>query len=209
MSGVADDTVLTIEPDALTQIVAIRDNEPGDAEYALLMEITGVKGADFAYELSFVPLDDAGEGDIVERHGDLAVVLREGDRANLSGAVLRIGSQGLAIDNPNSPSPIAGAPEIEGTLEGPIADQVAQLIEQAINPGIAMHGGAARLVSVDDANYVYVELSGGCQGCGLAAVTLSQGIERMIMEQIPEVAGVVDVTDHASGSDPYYQSSKK
>jgi len=64
-------------------------------------------------------------------------------------------------------------------------------------------------VSVDDANYVYVELSGGCQGCGLAAVTLKQGIERMIMEQVPEVAGVIDVTDHASGSDPYYQSSKK
>ena len=64
-------------------------------------------------------------------------------------------------------------------------------------------------MSVDENNYVYVELMGGCQGCGLAAVTLKQGIERMIIEQIPAVAGVVDVTDHASGSDPYYQGSKK
>ena len=90
-----------------------------------------------------------------------------------------------------------------------MADQVQQLLEQSINPGIAMHGGAARLVSVDEQNYVYVELTGGCQGCGLAAVTLKQGIERMILEQIPEVVGVVDVTDHASGTDPYYQSAKK
>jgi len=203
------DTVLTIEPDALTQIVAIRDNEPGDGEFALFMEITGIKGADFAYELSFVPLADAAEGDVVERHGDLAVVFREGDRANLTGATLKIGAQGLAIDNPNSPSPLAGTAPAPGTLEGELADQISQLLEQSINPGIAMHGGAARLVSVDENNYVYVELMGGCQGCGLAAVTLKQGIERMIIEQVPAVAGVVDVTDHASGSDPYYQGSKK
>lgn len=204
-----DEPILTIEPDALTQIVAIRDNEPGDAEYALFMEVTGIKGADFAYELSFIPVDDAGDDDFVERHGDLAVVLKEKDRSNLQGAVLKIGAQGLAIDNPNSPSPLAGSEPPPGSLEGPVADQVQQLIDASINPGIAMHGGAARLVSVDESNYVYVELTGGCQGCGLAAVTLKQGIERMIMEQIPEVAGVVDVTDHASGSDPYYQSEKK
>jgi Fe/S biogenesis protein NfuA len=203
------ETVLNIEPDALTQIVAIRDNEPGDAEFALFMEISGIKGADFAYELSFVPLDDAAEEDIVERHGELAVVLREGDRANLSGATLKIGAEGLAIDNPNSPSPLAGAAPAAGSLEGELADQVAQLLEQSINPGIAMHGGAARLVSVDDKNYVYVELTGGCQGCGLAAVTLKQGIERMIVETLPAVAGVIDVTDHSQGSDPYYQGSKK
>jgi Fe/S biogenesis protein NfuA len=203
------DTILTIEPDALTQIVAIRDNEPGDDEYGLLMEITGIKGTDFAYDLSFVPVADAGPEDIVERHGDLAVLLREKDRTELTGAVLKIGSRGLAIDNPNSPSPLAGSEPPPGTLEGPLADQVQQLLEQSINPGIAMHGGAARLVSVDEQNYVYVQLTGGCQGCGLAAVTLKQGIERMILEQIPEVAGVIDVTDHASGTDPYYQSAKK
>jgi Fe/S biogenesis protein NfuA len=203
------DTILTIEADALTQIVAIRDNEPGDDEYGLLMEITGIKGADFAYDLSFVPVGDAGPEDIVERHDGLAVILREKDRSDLAGAVIKIGSRGLAIDNPNSPSPLAGSAPPPGTLEGPLADQVQQLLEQSINPGIAMHGGAARLVSVDEQNYVYVELTGGCQGCGLAAVTLKQGIERMILEQIPEVVGVVDVTDHASGTDPYYQSAKK
>lgn len=203
------ENILTIEPDALTQIVAIRDNEPGDAEYGLLMEITGIRGSDFAYDLSFVPVEDAGPEDVVERHDDLAVVLREKDLADLTGATLKIGSRGLAIDNPNSPSPLSGSEPPPGTLEGPVADQVQQLLDQSINPGIAMHGGAARLISVDEKNFVYVELTGGCQGCGLAAVTLKQGIERMILEQIPEVAGVVDVTDHASGTDPYYQSAKK
>jgi len=202
----SEDTVLSIDPDALNQIVAIRDNEPGDSEFALLMEIAGVNGLQYSYELSFVPVEDAGDDDVLERHGDLALILRSKDVPDLTGAVLKIGAQGLAIDNPNQPaSPFVGT--VPGTLEGPLADRVKQLIDQSINPGIAGHGGAARLVSVDDNNYVYLEMLGGCQGCGLAAVTLKQGIEQMILEQVPEVAGVVDVTDHASGANPYYEGA--
>ena len=56
---------------------------------------------------------------------------------------------------------------------------------------------------------VYLRLSGGCQGCGMAQVTLSQGIEVALREEIPELVGVVDVTDHASGSNPFFESAKK
>ncbi len=202
----ASENVLSIESDALTQIVAIRDNEPGDTEFALLMEVSGVNGLQFSYDLSFVPLEDATDDDIVEAHGDLSVILRRQDLEKLSGATLKIGAQGLAIDNPNTPpSPFADL--VPGTLEGPLADQVKIFIDQAINPGIAAHGGATRLVSVDDENQVYLEMMGGCQGCGMAAVTLKQGIERMILEQIPEVSAVIDVTDHAQGTNPYYEGA--
>ncbi|HKY48730.1 MAG TPA: NifU family protein, partial [Acidimicrobiia bacterium] len=116
------------------------------------------------------------------------------------------GEQGLSMDNPNTPSPTMAAPK--GSLEGPLADQVAQVLAEAVNPAIASHGGRAELVSIDG-TVAYLKLGGGCQGCGMAQVTLKQGIERILLESIPELTDIVDVTDHASGSDPYYQRSKK
>ena len=93
-------------------------------------------------------------------------------------------------------------------LTGTIEERVAQVIDRVVNPAIAMHGGRADLVAVED-DTVYVQLSGGCQGCGLATVTLTQGIEVSLKEAVPEIERVVDVTDHAAGSNPYYQPAKK
>ncbi len=98
--------------------------------------------------------------------------------------------------------------DIPGDLVGPLADKVQLVLERQVNPAIAGHGGAARLVSVDDRT-AYLELMGGCQGCGMASVTLKEGIEKILKEAIPELLAVEDVTDHASGSDPYYQAAKK
>ena len=77
-----------------------------------------------------------------------------------------------------------------------------------INPQIAAHGGFAELVAVDG-SIAYLRMGGGCQGCGMAAVTLSQGIEVAILDTVPEITEVVDVTDHAGGTNPYYQAAKK
>jgi Fe/S biogenesis protein NfuA len=111
------------------------------------------------------------------------------------------------MNNPNSPdTPAMAAPS--GDLEGPLVDQVQQVITEQVNPAIASHGGGAELVSVDG-TIAYLRLFGGCQGCGLAQVTLKQGIERILLESIDELTQVVDVTDHASGDDPYYESQKK
>ncbi|MEX1272255.1 MAG: NifU family protein, partial [Acidimicrobiia bacterium] len=115
---------------------------------------------------------------------------------------------GLAMNNPNSPaSPVLGAPP-PGELSGPLADQIQQVLTEQVNPAIAGHGGQAELMSVDG-SVAYMRLGGGCQGCGMASVTLKQGIERILKEAIPEVTEVVDVTDHASGDNPYYQAAKK
>jgi Fe/S biogenesis protein NfuA len=83
-------------------------------------------------------------------------------------------------------------------------EQVKKLFEDVINPAVADHGGFIELVDVKE-NKVYVRLTGGCQGCGAAMMTLKQGIEQMLKHQIPEIEEVVDETDHTAGSNPYYE----
>jgi len=202
-----DQNILSLSSTAIDKIIEIRDQEPGDEEYALLVEVTGIRGAQFAYELSFAPLGDRETSDHLDRHGDLLIAIPEQDIDKLRGASLDLTDQGLAMNNPNSPSPDIGGGPV-GELTGPLADQVSQVLVSHVNPAIAGHGGAAELVGVEGAD-VYLRLLGGCQGCGLAAVTLGQGIERILRDAIPEIGQVIDVTDHASGSNPYYESAKK
>ena len=90
-------------------------------------------------------------------------------------------------------------------LSGPVVDQVKAVLEEQINPMVADHGGHIALLDIKE-DVVYVELQGGCQGCGMADVTLKQGIESAITEAVPAVKSVLDVTDHANGKNPYYKS---
>lgn len=199
--------VLDLSPEAVALVSQLREEEPGDEEYGLLVEITGVRGFEFAYDLSFIPVADAGPGRFVERHGELAVILREADVPRLEGASLDLTDEGLVMRNPNDPRP----PEMAspgGRLSGPLAERVAAILTEEVNPAIASHGGGAELVSVDG-SVAYLRLLGGCQGCGMAQVTLHQGIERILLDSVPELTAVVDVTDHASGTDPYYEAAKK
>jgi Fe/S biogenesis protein NfuA len=85
--------------------------------------------------------------------------------------------------------------------------KVQELLESTINPAVAGHGGFVQLIDVKD-NRVYLQMGGGCQGCGAADITLKSGIERLIKEEIPEIEEVLDTTDHASGDNPYYAPSK-
>ena len=85
--------------------------------------------------------------------------------------------------------------------------KVQDLIDTMINPAVAGHGGYVELIDVQE-NRVYLQMGGGCQGCGAADVTLKSGIERLIKDELPEVVEVLDTTDHASGSNPYYTSGK-
>ena len=88
-----------------------------------------------------------------------------------------------------------------------LAAKVQELIDSTINPAVAGHGGFVQLVEVKD-NKVYLQMGGGCQGCGAADVTLKAGIERLLKEELPEIEEVLDSTDHASGTNPYYTPAK-
>ncbi len=100
--------------------------------------------------------------------------------------------------------------EIEKNLpsEEELRAKVKELIDTQVNPAVASHGGFVELVDVKK-NNVYLQLGGGCQGCGMANVTLRQGIEKMIRQYVPQVGSILDVTDHASGTNPYYAPSSK
>ncbi|MEA2369332.1 MAG: Fe/S biosis protein NfuA [Thermoleophilaceae bacterium] len=180
--------------------------EDGDAQ-AMWIEVTGVHRGEFTYDLSLKPLAAAGPDDTVEQIDDLPVVVPAGDVEALRDALVDWSDDlmrgGLVVTNPNKPSPVVETPTAEG-LEGDVAERVAQVLEQHINPAIAMHGGMAQLVGVEG-DTAFVRLGGGCQGCGMAGVTLDQGIESAIVGAVPEVSRVVDVTDHASGENPYYE----
>ena len=109
----------------------------------------------------------------------------------------------VALDEAGTLPYLLLVPIGEGLADGPLADRVKQVIDMQVNPAIASHGGSVTLVEVRD-DVVYLEMMGGCQGCGMAAVTLAQGIRRIIMESVPEVRDIVDVTNHDAGDNPYY-----
>ena len=107
----------------------------------------------------------------------------------------------------------SGVPPVAPARRDPSADdalydRVAMIFDQRINPMVASHGGRVDLIDVQD-GMVMLRMMGGCQGCGMASVTLRQGIETTLRQMAPDVAGIVDVTDHASGSSPYFAASKK
>jgi Fe/S biogenesis protein NfuA len=199
---------LTITDPALAKIIEIRDQEAADDEVVLLLEVTGMRDDEFTYALSFVPRTHVKRSCRIERHGDLGLALRNEDLDKLDGATLDMRAGGLAMDNPNRPASPTFEPGSLGTLEGSMAERVAHVIDHQVNPAIAAHGGAARLVGVEGTD-VYLQLLGGCQGCGLAAVTLRQGIERILRGSIPEIGQIVDVTDHQAGANPYYETAEK
>jgi len=87
--------------------------------------------------------------------------------------------------------------------DDPVAQRVQDVLDTMVNPGVASHGGSVELEGVEDGTAI-IRFGGGCQGCGAADVTLKHGVERMIREQVPEIAAIVDATDHAAGENPYY-----
>jgi len=101
-------------------------------------------------------------------------------------------------------------PEFQSRLmpDNELKVKIQEIFDTHINPAVATHGGFVRLIDVKESR-VFLEMGGGCQGCGMANVTLRQGIESAILDQLPQVADILDVTDHASGTNPYYAPSKK
>ena len=198
---------------AIAKILEIKEQEPGDNDYALFLQIDGVQGNQYTYDLSFLDLEQARSDDKRLEFEDLVVIIASKDLDKFNNAKLELSDDpaapGLTMDNPNTPSPeIFGNPDEMPELTGELAEKVQTVLESQINPAIASHGGVAQLVGVEGKD-IYLKLGGGCQGCGMAQVTLTQGIETSLREAIPEIGNIIDATDHASGDNPYFESAKK
>lgn len=203
--------VLTITPEARATVLGVLSDEPDPESLALWLEISGEANGAYAYDMYFQIRTDAGPGDVVQTDGELPVVIPKASVERLQGAVLDFASDstgegGLVIVNPNTPPTRSQSGGAAGSvdLSDPLALRVVSVLDEQVNPSIAAHGGRADLVAVEGAS-IYLRLSGGCQGCGMAKATLSQGIEVILREAIPEIADIVDVTDHADGTNPYYE----
>ena len=205
MSETLTEPIINVTDQALAKILELRNAEDDSDSLGLRIEVTGTRGADFTYDLSFEPLDEKAEDDVVQEHGGLLVVVPAGSVDNLVGATLDLPSNpdqgGLVLRNPNHPTiPRLGDPiELSGTTE----EKVRQLLDQQVNPAIAAHGGFASVVKVEGET-AYITMGGGCQGCAMSAMTLREGIETAILSALPEITEVVDTTDHSVGENPYY-----
>ena len=204
--------LVAIEDKAKETILEVIRREPDGDDLGLVVSISGIDGTAFKYSLAMVRLEDAAPSDHLIPSGDLTIVVPDADLENLRGATIKMSRNllepGLILDNPNSPSPRILGHGDPATLDGSVEQRAVQVVETMINPAIAAHGGMAEIVAVEDST-AYVRLGGGCQGCGMASVTLSQGIEATLVQMVPEIGKVIDVTDHAGGDNPYYEAAKK
>jgi Fe/S biogenesis protein NfuA len=201
--------LLTITEEARAKVLEVRAAEADDTDLALWVEVNGEQGGAYTYLMEFRPVAELDADVALQHHDDLPVAIPDSSVELLRGATLAFNG-GMVMQNPNRPVPASPvmADRPPADLSGDVPQRVIQVLEEQINPSIASHGGHAELVAVEE-SIAYLRLSGGCQGCGMAAVTLSQGIEVAILDMVPEITEVVDVTDHATGSNPYYEAAKK
>ncbi len=162
------------------------------------------------YALAFVEEDKIEAGDVSVEANGIRFYMESRNAKFLEDIeidfVENLEKSGFKIENPKviKPEPLSPEiPENEADLSDPVAQSVQKVLDSEINPSIASHGGHITLIGVKD-QVAYVRLGGGCQGCGQASVTLQQGVVVAIKKAVPEIRDVLDVTNHAVGSNPYY-----
>lgn len=186
---------LNITPIAKEQILAAIAEEQRQG-LGLRVAIAGRGPAGFRYSLDLVAPGENLPDDLVIEEGEFKIFVDKKSAPKLEGStidfVIRLQESGFKFDNPNS------------MWSETRAQKVQEVIDQRINPSIAAHGGYVTLLDVRD-DIAYISFGGGCQGCGMVDVTLKQGVQVMIKEAVPELRDVLDTTDHAAGTNPYYQ----
>ena len=191
------DPILRFDEGATHKLTEMRDANRFDGS-ALRVSVEE-EGATFHYQIEVVREDTGQESDLVAACQGVRFFVDPGSAEKLRGATLQyvddLGGGGFRFENPNRPA----------LLGNPLAARVQQVLDDEINPGVASHGGRVVLVDVEDQN-VFIRFGGGCQGCGMANVTLKEGVMGSLRRAIPEIAEVLDTTDHAAGTDPYFQA---
>ena len=167
----------------------------------------GVEGSPVAprFELTLVNRTDRRDDESEVEEGGFAVLVESKSMDQLEGATVdfveRVNESGFEVRARAGLGPAA----IPSKPTGPLAQRVSEVLDAQVNPSIAAHGGQIDLVDVKDTE-IYLEMSGGCQGCAMSRMTLRQGVERMLRQEVPEITAVHDVTDHAGGSNPYFNA---
>lgn len=217
MTTVETFDILALTDEARNVVIDALGNEDNSEGLALWVEVTGTRGAGYAYDLYFSDRADAPEDAAIGSDGGVTIVIPALSVERLRGSRLEFASDGgggLVLVNPNVPTPEEMNPGVPADIlalgiDGPMAQLAVSVLEEQVNPSIASHGGHCGLVALDEEKKVaYVKMSGGCQGCAMSRLTLTQGIETTLRDALPELTGVIDVTDHASGVNPFYANER-
>lgn len=197
--------MLTFTDRARDMIRSFIDRSEGELD-ALRVSMDGSPLAP-RFELTLVSEDERRDDEREFDAGGFTVLVAESQSPRLDGATVdfveRVNESGFEVRPREDAGP---TPDPVEPPRGPLADKVRDILDEQVNPAIAAHGGAISLVDVQDTE-VYLEMSGGCQGCAMSRLTLRQGVERMLRQALPELTGIHDVTDHQSGTNPYYEQS--
>lgn len=168
--------------------------------HALRILVNGGSPVAPTFELTLVGDEDRSPDDLEVDGGGFTVLVDPDSADRLEGArvdfVERVNERGFEV-TPAPPKLSHEAPS------GPLAEKVQSILDEQVNPAIAAHGGQILLVDVKGTE-VFMEMTGGCQGCAMSRMTLRQGVERMIRQAVPEVTEIHDVTDHTAGENPYF-----
>jgi Fe/S biogenesis protein NfuA len=202
-SGVGtSEPIVEITADALAELTRLRSDEADGDALGLRIEVVSTPGEDFRYDLSFDEYLKAGFTDEVRTHDGMKVIIPAAQVELLQGATLdHTASQGLVIRNPNRPQ----APSVEGlTSDDELSAQIEAMVAGEVNPALAAHGGFVTYVGHDGEGTAYLTMGGGCHGCSMSKMTMLDGVQTMLAEAIPGVERVRDLTDHATGANPYY-----
>ena len=187
--------MLTITEKAQEMLGEFADSADEGVELILRVEIVGRGPKGFQYDLQFVGREDSKEDDIVLDIDGMSVLVAARSAQYLEGTTLdykeTLMGGGFSFDNPNP------------LWVDELSKAVAEIIASEVNPIVASHGGHVDLVGVDDGKAI-IAFGGGCQGCGMVDVTLKQGVEVMIKDNVPGISEVIDATDHAAGTNPFY-----
>jgi len=188
-------------PDAASKLIEVIEAHPNPVA-GLRLQLTGRSEGSFDHVLSMVEEGAQIADDIfVETPEGIGVFVERRNVRYLDGIEIHFmdqgpGQTGLEFRNPNP----LWFDEREAAVQ--------RVFDEQINPAIAAHGGVVNLLGVQDST-AYVEFGGGCQGCGMIAVTLKQGVETAVFQQVPGIDRIVDSTDHNSGENPFYAPAKK
>jgi Fe/S biogenesis protein NfuA len=200
--------IVTITAAAHAELVALRDSEADADRLGLRLEVISAPGEEFRYDLSFDVVTRAAFTDEVRTHlspegASLKVIIPAKDLESLEGAVLdHTDNQGLVIRNPNKPAP----PVIEGLVrDDALSAEVEAVIVGEVNPALAAHGGFVTYVGHDTLGTAFLTMGGGCHGCSMSRMTMLDGVQTMLVEQVAGIERVKDLTDHASGENPFYR----
>ncbi len=198
----ASEPIISITPEAIEQLLELRDDEPDSDVLGLRVGIASEPGDDFRYDLSFEEFLKAAFTDEVRTHDGLKVIVPGEAVEMLIGATLDFTStQGLVIRNPNRPS----APVVDGlTSDDELSAEVEAMVSGEVNPALAAHGGFVTYVGHDGEGTAYLTMGGGCHGCSMSKMTMLDGVQTMLVDAFEAIESVRDLTDHSTGETPFY-----